>query len=113
MPLVSPCHGHLPRLYQALAILALLASITLTWSEATFFSEKPTLSILALVIQVWLSEMPTALEGHIFLSTQAGRFERSYGFIEAFSLLAICYMCICAYYTVFQVPALVWGLGLA
>jgi len=77
----------LPRLYQALAVLALLASITLTWSEATFFSERPTLSILALVIQ-------------------AGRYERGYGFIEAFSLLAICYMCICAYYTVFQVRVL-------
>jgi len=76
-----------PRLYQTGAVVALIFSVILTWSEVTLFSEHPTLSLLALFIQ-------------------AGQSEHSYGAIEMISFLTICYMCICAYYTIFHVRVL-------
>jgi len=76
-----------PRLYQTGAVVALLFSVILTWSEVTLFSEHPTLSLMALFIQ-------------------AGQSDHSYGVIEMISFLTICYMCICAYYTIFHVRVL-------
>merc|ERR1719184_356371 len=76
-----------PRLYQIGAIIALLFSVILTWSEVTLFSEHPTLSLMALFIQ-------------------ASQSDHSYGAIEMISFLTICYMCICAYFTIFKVRVL-------
>jgi len=76
-----------PRLYQCMAVVAVILSCILTWSEVTFFSEKPKLSLLALFIQ-------------------AGGYNRNYTAIEMISLATVLYMCICAYYTIFKVRVL-------
>jgi len=76
-----------PRLFQTGAVVALIFSVVLTWSEVTLFSEHPTLSLMALFIQ-------------------AGQSSHNYGAIEMISFLTICYMCICAYYTIFHVRVL-------
>jgi len=76
-----------PRLFQTGAVVALIFSVVLTWSEVTLFSEHPTLSLMALFIQ-------------------AGQSNHNYGAIEMISFLTICYMCICAYYTIFHVRVL-------
>merc|ERR1719427_525524 len=77
----------LPRLYQAAAITAAAMSVMLTWSEVTFFSSSPTLSLFALFIQ-------------------AGAGNQDYRWVEIISFITICYMCLCAYYTVFRVRVL-------
>merc|ERR1719309_1636661 len=70
-----------------MAVVAVILSFILTWSEVTFFSEKPKLSLLALFIQ-------------------AGGYNRNYTAIEMISLATVLYMCICAYYTIFKVRVL-------
>jgi len=76
-----------PLLYKLCAVVCLLMSAMLTWSEITFFSESPTLSLFALFIQ-------------------AGANDLNYGAIEFVSFFTICYMCTCAYYTLFKVRVL-------
>merc|ERR1719228_1734069 len=77
----------MPMMYKVLAVVAMCMSIMLTWSEVTFFSETPTLSLFALFIQ-------------------AGAYNHSYRWLEAVSFFTICYMCICAYFTIFKVRVL-------
>jgi len=77
----------MPLMYKVLAVVAMCMSIMLTWSEVTFFSETPTLSLFALFIQ-------------------AGAYNHSYRWLEAVSFFTICYMCICAYFTIFKVRVL-------
>merc|ERR1719228_1927292 len=77
----------MPLMYKVLAVVAMCMSIMLTWSEVTFFSETPTLSLFALFIQ-------------------AGAYHHSYRWLEAISFFTICYMCICAYFTIFKVRVL-------
>lgn len=76
-----------PLLYKVLACIALAMSVLLTWSEVTFFSERPTLSLFALVLQ-------------------AGAYNQNYLAIELISFVTICYMCICSFYTLFKVRVL-------
>jgi len=76
-----------PLMYKVVAVVAMLMSIMLTWSEVTFFSERPTLSLFALFIQ-------------------AGAYNHSYRWLEMISFFTICYMCICAYFTIFKVRVL-------
>eukprot|EP00092_Neocalanus_flemingeri_P024015 GFUD01026049.1.p1 GENE.GFUD01026049.1~~GFUD01026049.1.p1 ORF type:complete len:729 (+),score=180.52 GFUD01026049.1:1867-4053(+) len=76
-----------PMMYKVMAVVAIVMSIMLTWSEVTFFSERPTLSLFALFIQ-------------------AGAYNHSYRWLEAISFFTICYMCICAYFTIFKVRVL-------
>jgi len=76
-----------PLMYKVMAVVAMCMSVMLTWSEVTFFSERPTLSFFALFIQ-------------------AGAYNHSYRWLEMISFFTICYMCICAYFTIFKVRVL-------
>jgi len=76
-----------PIMFKVAAVVAMIMSIMLTWSEVTFFSERPTLSFFALFIQ-------------------AGAYNHNYRWLELISFLTICYMCICAYFTIFKVRVL-------
>lgn len=71
-----------PLLQRALAIACGLLSLALIWSEMTFQIQKPMLTILGLLFH---------LEGI------------TYEAIEAMSIVAITYMCACAYSSLFKV----------
>lgn len=68
------------------AITALL-SITVVWSELTFFSSHPVLSIFANILNV-------ARKSYDFVT------------IELFSMATLCYLCYCAYSTIFRIKFL-------
>ncbi|XP_035782538.1 LMBR1 domain-containing protein 2 homolog isoform X2 [Anopheles albimanus] len=72
---------------KVLAVITAFLSFTVVWSELTFFNRKPVLSIFANVLN--------AAKG-------------SYDFvtIEIFSMLTLCYLCYCAYSTVFRIKFL-------
>ncbi|XP_052864857.1 LMBR1 domain-containing protein 2 homolog [Anopheles cruzii] len=72
---------------KVLAIITAFLSFTVVWSELTFFNRKPVLSIFANIL--------IAAKG-------------SYDFvtIELFSMLTLCYLCYCAYSTVFRIKFL-------
>jgi len=76
-----------PLLYKVLAFSAAFMSSMLTWSEVTFFVKSPPLSLFALFID-------------------GASYNHNYTAIEMISFLSICYMCICAYYTIFKVRVL-------
>ncbi|CAM4921388.1 unnamed protein product [Rotaria socialis] len=59
-------------------------SIVVIWSEMTFFSAKPVLSIFAQCVN-------------------AARRHYDYFTIEVFCCLSIAYLCLCAYYTIFRI----------
>jgi len=69
------------------AVMALVMSILVIWSEITFFSIRPTLSVFAAVVKA------------------AGR-SHSYVVIEAVSFLTVFYLCLCTYFTIFKVRVL-------
>ena len=73
-----------PGLLQLCSVTTGLMSVMITWSEVTFFSDSPTLSIFALIIQ------SSASSNH-------------YRTIEIISFITIFYMSICTFYTVFKV----------
>ena len=77
----------LPRALQLCAVTAALLSAMVTWSEVTFFSSSPTLSLFA-----------------VFLQLAAAN--RDYRWIEVLSFLTICYMATCTFFTVFRVRVL-------
>lgn len=72
-----------PWILRITAVLLFLLSITLVWSEVTFFNVKPVLSIYAQMIH----------------GASIGYY---YFYVEVISCLTISYMCICVYYTVFR-----------
>ena len=76
-----------PWLYKILAVVSVIMSFMVTWSEVTFFSEKPTLSLFALFIK-------------------AASYNNNYRWIEIISFFTICYMGLCTFYTVFRVRVL-------
>jgi len=76
-----------PWVYKVLAVVSVIMSFMVTWSEVTFFSENPTLSLFALFIE-------------------AASYNNSYRWIEVISFLTICYMGLCTFYTVFRVRVL-------
>lgn len=73
-----------PWLFKLLSIILLILSISLVWSEMTFFSKSPNLSIFALLIDVTKKDY-------------------LYFYIECVSCVTIAYMCACTYYTVFKI----------
>lgn len=73
----------LPSLLRITAVLLFLLSVTLVWSEVTFFNVKPVLSIFAQMIH-------SASEGYYYF------------YVEVISCVTISYMCVCVYYTVFK-----------
>ncbi|KAK9720545.1 hypothetical protein K7432_004089 [Basidiobolus ranarum] len=70
-----------PLLCRVLAIVAGIMSIALVWSEITFMSTKPVLSIFGIIFQA------------------AGN---AYGTVEWIAFLTMAYMCICAYTSLFK-----------
>ena len=76
-----------PWLYKILAVVSVIMSFMVTWSEVTFFSESPTLSLFALFIE-------------------AASYNNNYRWIEVICFFTICYMGLCTFYTVFRVRVL-------
>ncbi|XP_038048616.1 G-protein coupled receptor-associated protein LMBRD2-like [Patiria miniata] len=74
----------MPTVLKVVAILLLLFSLVVVWSEVTFFSIEPELSLFAIVID-------------------AAARDYNYLCIELLSCIIIAYLCWCAYYTVFKV----------
>lgn len=73
-----------PIFFKLLCLVLVVFSALLVWSETTFFSLDPTLSVFA-----WLIE--------------AAAKDYRYFDIEVVSCLTIAYMCMCTYYTVFRI----------
>ncbi|KAK2724757.1 LMBR1 domain-containing protein 2 homolog [Artemia franciscana] len=73
--------------YRALGVILTVFSVTVVWSELTFFVKEPTLSIFAAFVDA-------AKENYNFLT------------IELLSISTILYLCICAYRTLFKVRVL-------
>jgi hypothetical protein len=62
-------------------------SLFVVWSEATFFSKSPTLSLFAIFVNL-------------------AKKNYNYFALEAISTFTIAYLCVCAYYTVFKIRVL-------
>ncbi|XP_076364879.1 G-protein coupled receptor-associated protein LMBRD2 [Tachypleus tridentatus] len=73
--------------FRTLAIVLATFSAIVVWSEMTFFTRSPTLSLFAVFVDL-------------------ARRNYDYIAIEMVSTLTIAYLCICAYYTVFKVRVL-------
>lgn len=76
-----------PPFLRSLAVVTGALSSMVVWSELTFFNRSPVLSIFAYVLNV-------AKSHHDFLT------------IELFSMATLCYLCYCAYSTVFRIKFL-------
>ncbi|XP_055373829.1 LMBR1 domain-containing protein 2 homolog [Condylostylus longicornis] len=72
---------------KGMAVLTATLSSMVVWSELTFFNRKPVLSIFAAILNV-------AKDNYDFLT------------IEIFSTVTLCYLCYCAYSTVFRIKFL-------
>lgn len=76
-----------PPFLKILSALTGTLSLIVVWSELTFFNRKPVLSIFAGILNV-------AKNHYDFLT------------IELFSMATLCYLCYCAYSTVFRIKFL-------
>lgn len=72
---------------KALAGATAIMSIMVVWSELTFFSSSPVLSFFAIILNV-------AKHSYDFVT------------IEVFSTATLCYLCYCAYSTIFRIKFL-------
>lgn len=72
---------------KAMSVLTAILSFMVVWSEMTFFCRSPVLSFFAIMLNV-------AKESYDF------------GTIETFSMIILCYLCYCAYSTVFRIKFL-------
>ncbi|XP_065069305.1 G-protein coupled receptor-associated protein LMBRD2-like [Rhopilema esculentum] len=72
-----------PALLKGVALVLMLFTVMLVWSEMTFFSTSPTLSLFAVLIRV-------------------AKTEYLYFQVEVISFFTVMYMCTCTYYTVFK-----------
>uniref|UniRef100_A0A668ANK0 LMBR1 domain containing 2a n=1 Tax=Myripristis murdjan TaxID=586833 RepID=A0A668ANK0_9TELE len=70
--------------YRALAVLLCLLSVAVVWSECTFFSTQPVLSLFAVFIQM-------AEKQHNYIC------------IEMACFVSILFLCVCVYSTVFRI----------
>lgn len=76
-----------PPFLRTLAVVTGFLSLMVVWSELTFFNQSPVLSIFAKVVNI-------AKSNNDFLT------------IELFSMATLCYLCYCAYSTVFRIKFL-------
>lgn len=76
-----------PPFLRTLAVITGVLSLMVVWSELTFFCRSPVLSIFANVLNI-------AKNSYDFLT------------IELFSMGILCYLCYCAYSTVFRIKFL-------
>nr|XP_054764188.1 G-protein coupled receptor-associated protein LMBRD2-like [Lytechinus pictus] len=74
----------LPTALKVISVVLALFSLMVIWSEMTFFSISPVLSLFAIFVD-------KANENYNFLC------------IEVLCILIIAYLCVCSYYTVFKV----------
>lgn len=72
---------------KVLAGAAAIMSFMVVWSELTFFSSHPVLSIFAVTLNI-------ASKSYDFVT------------IEIFSMVTLCYLCYCAYSTIFRIKFL-------
>ncbi|XP_061674304.1 G-protein coupled receptor-associated protein LMBRD2B-like isoform X2 [Syngnathoides biaculeatus] len=70
--------------YKVLALLLFLLSVLVVWSECTFFSKHPVLSLFAIIVRV----------------TEQRRY---YVCTEVVSFITVLFLCTCVYSTVFQI----------
>lgn len=73
-----------PVIMKILAVISVIMSAAVVWSEALFFKESPVLSVFALLIT-------------------AAKRSYNYAFIEILCVLSLAYLCYCAYSTVFKI----------
>ena len=71
-----------PLMLRLAAVLSGMMSVFIIWSEVTFFSKNPTLSIFAALVN---------------------GFKPNYFAIEAICIVTIFYLCLCTYYTIFKI----------
>merc|ERR1719322_1030935 len=76
-----------PILLRAASVIAMVLSCMIVWSEVTFFSIHPPLSLFAVFVNLAKSSY-------------------SYFALECTCLVIICYLSLCTYYTVFKVRVL-------
>lgn len=72
---------------KALAGATAIMSIIVVWSELTFFSSSPVLSVFAKILDI-------------------ARLSYDFVTIEIFSMATLCYLCYCAYSTIFRIKFL-------
>ena len=71
-----------PLMLRFFAVLSGFMSVLIVWSEVTFFSQSPTLSIFAALVS---------------------GFDPNYFAIEATCIATIFYLCLCTFYTIFKI----------
>ncbi|XP_050420972.1 LMBR1 domain-containing protein 2 homolog [Adelges cooleyi] len=76
-----------PALLRTLAVLTGILSVTVVWSEMTFFKKQPVLSIFALMVN-------------------AAKESNDYVMIQILSTIAIAYLAYCTYSTIFKIKLL-------
>lgn len=76
-----------PWVMKGLAVVLVVMSFMVVWSECLFFVKKPVLSLFAVFINI-------------------AKLNYDYVYIEMASILTIGFLCFCAYYTVFQIRIL-------
>ena len=76
-----------PLMLRAAALFSCIMSILIIWSEVTFFSRRPTLSVFAAFVNLFSAN-------------------RDYFAIEVTCLITIFYLSLCAYYTIFKIRVL-------
>lgn len=76
-----------PPVLKGLAAITALYSLMVVWSELTFFNRSPVLSIFANIIN-------------------GAKASYDFGTIEFVSMITLCYLCYCAYSTVFRIRLL-------
>ena len=76
-----------PILLRAVSVIAMVLSCMIVWSEVTFFSIHPPLSLFAVFVNLAKSSY-------------------SYFALECTCLITICYLSLCTYYTVFKIRVL-------
>merc|ERR1712223_122759 len=76
-----------PLMLRAAALFSGMMSILIIWSEVTFFSRRPTLSVFAAFVNLFSAN-------------------RDYFAIEVTCLITIFYLSLCTYYTIFKIRVL-------
>lgn len=76
-----------PPFLRSMAFITTFLSFTVVWSELTFFNESPVLSIFAIAVN-------------------SAKAKYDFATIEIVSTVVLCYLCYCAYSTVFRIKFL-------
>ena len=80
-------------------------SLLVIWSEMTFFSTKPVLSIFAQCVNVARNHY-NYFTLEVNLRWRVTKEKRCHSILQVFCCLSIAYLCLCAYYTIFRIRIL-------